>query len=95
MGHMKDLLATVYGGGDEAVKAAERLAGMSRWIACVDQEPEIVTDSLSEVVLAWSPGDEWPMPAFVQLEDGKRVWKWPHSGRPTHWRRMPELPEAK
>lgn len=93
MGRMKDLIVTVHRGGDQAVEAAEQLAGMNRWTLCTDQEPEIVGESLSEVVLAWRPGEEWPQPAFVQLENGKRVWKWKHEGRPTHWMPMPEVPE--
>ena len=30
MGHMKDLLITIYGGGDEAVEAACELAGIAK-----------------------------------------------------------------
>lgn len=92
MGRMKDLLAIVYGGGDRAVEAAERLAAMNRWTPCTEREPEIISDSLSEVVLAWRPGEEWPSPAYVVLERGKRIWKWKHEGRPTHWIPMPEVP---
>lgn len=94
MGRMKELLEVVYAGGDEAVDAAEQLAGMNRWVACTERVPEIVTDSLSEVVLAWRAGEEWPQPAFVQLEAGKRVWKWKLPKAPTHWMPMPEVPNV-
>ena len=40
MGAMKDLLITIYGGGDEAVSAAEKLAGLSRWIPVEERLPE-------------------------------------------------------
>ena len=94
MGRMKELLEVVYGGGDEAVEAATKLAGLCQWIPCTERVPEIVTESLSAVVIAWRPGQEFPQPAFVQLEHGKRVWKWQGQLSPTHWMPMPELPEA-
>lgn len=93
MGRMKDLLEVVYAGGDEAVEAAEKLAGMNRWTRCTERVPEIVTESLSDVVMAWRPGEAFPQPAFVQLENGKRVWKWKLPQSPTHWMPMPEVPE--
>lgn len=92
MGRMKDLLITVYGGGDEAVAAAEQLAHLNRWTPCTERVPEIVTDSLSDVVLAWRPGEEFAQPAYVQLENGKRTWRWKHVIAPTHWMPMPEVP---
>ena len=38
MGRMKDLLITIYNGGDEAVEAAQQLAGLSE-IVPQDDEP--------------------------------------------------------
>ncbi len=92
MENTNDLLAVVYGGGDAAVEAAEQLAGIARWVSCTERLPEIAVGKMSAVVLAWMPGQEWPSPAFLILEHGKRVWKWQHDRSPTHWRSMPEIP---
>lgn len=93
MGRMKDLFITINRGGREAVEAAQLLAGMAKWVPCTERVPELITPTLSEVVLAWKPGNDFPQPAFVQLEDGKRVWRWGFSVPPTHWMPMPEVPE--
>lgn len=52
MGAMKDLLITIYGGGDEAVSAAEKLAGLSRWIPVDERWPA----HLSDVLVAYKCG---------------------------------------
>lgn len=36
---MKDLLITIYGGGDEAVEAAKKLNQQPQWIAASEQSP--------------------------------------------------------
>ena len=61
MGHMKDLLITIYGGGDEAVEAAKQIAGLSdvfphddepAWIPVAESLPLLMTE-----VLGWHPSD--------------------------------------
>jgi hypothetical protein len=49
MGHMKDLLATVYGGGDEAVAAVERIG--KDWREQLEQ-------AASEIERRWIPVGE-------------------------------------
>jgi hypothetical protein len=47
MGHMKDLLATVYGGGDDAVEAAVALAGLQKHMqaqVAIDNATGDITD---------------------------------------------------
>lgn len=72
MGHMKDLLITIYGGGDEAVEAAKQIAGLSE-IVPHDDEP------------GWIPVDE-SKPCHgdtVWVYDGKDVFMgewWGQSG---------------
>lgn len=43
MGHMKDLLITIYGGGDEAVEAACELAGIAKERRAYSDITDIVT----------------------------------------------------
>ena len=61
MGHMKNLLITIYGGGDEAVEAAKQIAGLSEivphddepgWIPVDESLPPLMTE-----VLGWHPSD--------------------------------------
>jgi hypothetical protein len=47
MGHMKDLLITIHRGGDEAVEAAQQIAGLSEVTKC--HQPAPATDSLSHI----------------------------------------------
>lgn len=70
------------------------LHAMSGWIRSTERGPEIVLETLSKVVLAWRPGMEWPEPAYVVLEAGKRRWIWRHELQPTHWMDMPEIPSG-
>jgi hypothetical protein len=93
MGRVKELLDIVHRGGDEAVEAAKRLALINRWMPCSERVPDIITVSLSEVVLAWMPGEEFPQPAFLQVENDRAVWKWSRNEAPTHWMPMPDVPE--
>jgi hypothetical protein len=88
----EELLMVVHGGGDAAVAAAKELAGLYRWTPCAEGLPEIITESLSEVVLGWRPGEEWPTPAFLALENGAPTWKWTLDKSPTHWMPMPKVP---
>ena len=87
MGHMKDLLITVYGGGDDAVAAAEKLAGLNRWIPVGERLPEeeqdvlVFTNEGTHVAAldedgVWCPshGDGWMFPDV------------------THWMPLPEPP---
>jgi hypothetical protein len=41
MGHMKDLLITVYGGGDDAVEAAKKLTAVAEWIPVSERLPDV------------------------------------------------------
>lgn len=39
MGAMKDLLIGIYGGGDQAVEDAMKLAGLARWVPVGEGKP--------------------------------------------------------
>lgn len=59
MGRMKDLLIGIYGGGEQAVEDAMKLAGMARWVPIGDENPPdgwvlvtVVTNGVAEVGLA-------------------------------------------
>jgi hypothetical protein len=98
MGATKDLLTTAYGGGDEAVAAAEKLAGLCRWIAVSEQWPE----HLSDVLVTYKCGN------YIRLGvgefDGTVVnaegitipyFKGLGGFEVTHWMPLPEPPEVK
>ena len=93
MGHMKDLLITVYGGGDEAVAAAEKLAGLNRWIPVEERLPDHL-----QPVIGWHPGS---YRAFGEVCWNVREKQWQDvdtglaCGDVTHWMKMPEPPEVK
>jgi hypothetical protein len=101
MGHMKDLLITVYGGGDEAVAAVD---GMSKdWREQLEQ-------AASEIERRWIPVEERLPPDNVAVlvnhessgvemafrQDGQWGISWTnhmHSGCAyTHWMPLPEPP---
>lgn len=88
MGAMKDLLITIYGGGDEAVEAAKKLA--PEWIPVSERLP-----NEGEPVLAFCPMIGTQV-AHV-TEEG--AWYWGTSGclgyTATHWMPLPEPPEVK
>ena len=107
MGHMKDLLITIYGGGDEAVEAAKQIAGLSE-IVPHDDEPGWISveerwpDHLSDVLVAYKCGK------YVRLGvgefDGTTVndegltipyFKGIGGFEVTHWMPLPEPPEVK
>ena len=97
MGRMKDLLAIIYGGGDEAVQAAQQIAGLSE-VVPEDDGPR------------WIPVEE-RLPVdiphgYCLVTDGKEVGtanydksanKFDHCidrdyWTPTHWMPLPEPP---
>lgn len=89
MGHMKDLLITIYGGGDEAVEAAKRLA--PEWIPVSERLPVDIPHGYCLVTDGTEVGT-----ANYSKESGN----WDHCidrdyWKPTHWMPMPEPPEVK
>ena len=97
MGAMKDLLITIYGGGDEAVSAAEKLAGLSRWIPVGERLPEE-----GVVVLAYLPkqadiesGVYAAMLSKLQTLKGTFSTSFGFGFEATHWMPLPEPPEVK
>ena len=102
MGHMKDLLITVYGGGDEAVAAVDRMS--KDWREQLEQAAD-------EIERLWIPVEE-RMPAegtIVLAWDGTRIvfgyardgqwidtlYGWVIPDGPRHWMPLPEPPEVK
>jgi len=87
---MKNLYEVVYGGGDEAVRAATDLAGTSQWILYADRKPSrerrvIVCrhypDGRRYVdVIVWFHDDECGLPPSPTFECI------------THWMPLPEPP---
>lgn len=107
MGRMKDLLITIYGGGDEAVEAAKQIAGLSeivphddepRWIPVEERLPEgsgavLVAAHEFEFFLGEPFTDQavWFDGEFWTGESPSA--KYPF--RITHWMPLPEPPEVK
>jgi len=92
MGYMKDLLITVYGGGEDAVKAAQKLSTAGRWIPVSERLPEEshrVSAVTAErgLTVAWIHRERTGDLVWVTLDDlyGAEV---------THWMPLPEPPEA-
>lgn len=98
MGRMKDLLITIYGGGDEAVEAAQQIAGLSEivphddepvWISMKDREPRPGSSVLAYSehygdfrVVKWT-GDRWQ-------SDGESEDSWVYS----QWTPLPAAPNS-
>lgn len=105
MGRMKDLLITIYSGGDEAVEAAQQIAGLSEivphddepgWIPVQEQLPE--RGQMVIVAFRGHWGGKRKVSAEVFWIDDRGGWTGCDSmkgGKPTHWMPMPEPPEVK
>ena len=107
MGRMKDLLITIYGGGDEAVEAAKQIAGLSEIVPHDDEPGWIPVEERwpkhgSDVLVAYKCGK------YVRLGvgefDGTTVndegitipyFKGIGGFEVTHWMPLPEPPEVK
>jgi hypothetical protein len=107
MGRMKELLTIIYGGGEEAVQAAQQIAGLSevipdddgpKWIPVEEQWPA----HLSDVLVAYKCGQ------YVRIGvgefDGTTVndegmtlpyFKGIGGFEVTHWMPLPEPPEVR
>jgi hypothetical protein len=92
MGYMKDLLITVYGGGEDAVEAAKKIFTLGEWISVEERLPEPDTfaivatkDGVCEALYGLggieSPND----PPYWMVSGYGEVW-------PTHWMPLPEPP---
>lgn len=94
MGYMKDLLITVYSGGDEAVAAAEKLAGLTRWIPVSERLPELDWDDMStQVLVATADRMTW-IGRYEKDEHGER-WYIDTTQPVVAWMPLPEPPEVK
>lgn len=105
MSRMKDYLATIYGGGDEAVEIAQQLMGLSdftvqdepRWIPVEERLPE---DRVNVLTCGDDPVDG-PFILIGRREPeskfGPPHWHLPcfAFGPVTHWMPLPEPPEMK
>ena len=105
MGHMKDLLITIYNGGDEAVAAVEAMSKDWRaqleqaadeierlWIPVIERMPE------HGVWVLWF-NKSWSCQLVVAKRDGESLdWGGDLCGTLhgfTHWMPLPEPPEVK
>ena len=105
MGRMKDLLITIYNGGDEAVAAVERMGKdwreqleqaaaeiERRWIPVGERLPEE-----DRLVLWYRPDERWPVSAgrFCKprhVDEGGDLAVPFSEGLYTHWMPLPALP---
>lgn len=89
MGHMKNLLITIYGGGDEAVEAAKKLA--PSWIPVSERLPA------DGVWVLWF-NKSWSCQLVVAKRDGESLdWGGDLAGTLhgfTHWMPLPHPPEV-
>ena len=88
MGCVKDLLITVYGGGDDAVVAAEKLAGLNRWIPVGERLP----DDRQHVIACFPSPLEFMTHAVYEKDPG--WFSIPNYGaaQATHWMPFPDPP---
>lgn len=91
MGRMKDLLITIYGGGNDAVAAAEKLAGISRWIHINERLPE---DGRYIVFRQIPGGNSYIDIAILFVDAGHEAGLSPLPSlmHVTHWMPLPEPP---
>lgn len=93
MGCMKDLLITIYGGGDEAVEAAKKLS--PKWISVLKELPP--TDE--PVLACWSRQKIGMGCATFRNLFGKYCWtpadQWTECDEPIAWMPLPEPPGVK
>lgn len=95
MGHMKNLLITIHGGGDEAVEAAKVIAGLSdftfeddepRWIASAERSPPdrtlVMAYAAGRHVFGYTQGGDWI----------DTLYGWTLASQPSHWMPLPEPP---
>ena len=97
MGRMKELLTIIYGGGDEAVEAAQQIAGLSEvvpeddgpcWIPVEERLPE----NFCWVLVARYGGT---IVVEAQHIGGGTFMRGNSEVYPTHWMNLPEPPEVK
>lgn len=104
MGYIKNLLITVYGGGQDALDAVTPLlsaAAVGEWVPVSERLPPLMTE-----VLGWHPADRvraW-FRHSGQPKDAPYWELWSPQDRecddcevdePTHWMPLPEPPEVK
>ena len=101
MGYMKNLYITIYGGGEDAVEAAKKLATAGEWIAVSDRLPEphqkvIALDDCGDAhIAAQHPFEEdAPFARGTRSHSVGSLWtnEWRAINGPTHLMPLPEPP---
>ena len=98
MGRMKDLLITIYNGGDEAVEAAQQIAGLSE-IVPHDDEPgwipveERLPEDGQNVIACFVGGTEAKEVGEATFNKREGWFSTEHGAwSASHWMPMPEPP---